>query len=193
MPIDVFNTTGDDTQMSSQYFRKIFLPILQIGILILPTAVVGFDTSNEEATCQSIGFKRKTEAFANCVLELISRNQSAKESSSNDPDDATCRKYGFRPKSNEYAQCRLQIDQARQEGQRQQAQYEAQIAEQKKQRSQAAGLALMQMGAGISSGAYNASNGYGSLPTPPNPNRTYILPGGRIMNCTTTGSVTNCF
>ena len=158
------------------------------------------DTSLEEATCADIGFKRKTESFAKCVLDLVGRQSNQTNTASNDPDDLTCKKYGFKPKTNEYASCRLQIDQARQDAQRQQAQYsqqqqqyQAQQEEQKRQRSVAAGLALMQMGAGISSGAYNPSNGYGSLPTPPNLNRTYILPNGKVMNCTTTGTVTNCF
>ena len=175
-----------------------------VAILIFSTTANAIDTSAEEAVCQSIGFKKKTDSFANCVLELLDRRASSKPTSaSNDPDDATCRKYGFRPRSNEYATCRLQIDQARQDAQRQQAQYneqqrqyQAQLDEQKKQRNQAQGLALMQMGAGISSGAYNVRNGYGTLPTPPAPldsPRTYILPGGKAMTCTTTGSVTNCF
>lgn len=158
------------------------------------------DTSTEEKVCIDLGFRKKTEGYANCVLELMSRNTAPAQVATNDPDDATCRRYGFKPKSNEYATCRLQIDQAKQDAQRQQAQYDqqqkqyqAQLEEQKKQKSRAAGLALMQMGAGISSGAYNATNGYGTLPTPPNPNRTYIMPGGGIMNCHTVNNVTTCF
>jgi len=176
---------------------------LFVLFLFFSTHSFGIDTSKEEATCVDIGFKRKTPAFANCVLQLIERDSASVSTVSSDPDDATCRRYGFKPKTNEYATCRLQIDQAKQDAQRQQAQYveqqrqyQAQLDEQKKQRNQAQGLALMQMGAGISSGAYNARNGYGTLPTPPAPMdspRTYILPGGKAMTCTTTGSVTNCF
>lgn len=161
------------------------------------------DTGPEEAACIQLGFKKKTEQFGNCVIVLVSKKRVATEASSLDPDDATCRKYGFIPNTNEYAACRLQIDQAKQDAQRQQAQYndqqrqyQAQLDEQKKQRNQAQGMALMQMGAGISSGAYNARNGYGTLPTAPTPlesPRTYILPGGKAMTCTTTGSVTNCY
>jgi hypothetical protein len=161
----------------------------------------GIVMNTEEATCLDLGFKRKTEAYGNCVLELQGRKESI--SNTSDPDDATCRKYGFKPKSNEYAQCRLQIDQAKQDAQRQQAhfiqqqrQYQAQLDEQQRQRSVAAGMALFQLGNGISSGAYNANNSYGTRPnppSPPNPSSTYFLPGGRTMNCTTTGTVTNCF
>jgi hypothetical protein len=167
----------------------------------VPSKANNIVANPEEATCLDLGFKRKTEAYGNCVLELQGRKESA--STTSDPDDATCRKYGFKPKSNEYAQCRLQIDQAKQDAQRQQAQfmqqqrqYQAQLDEQQRQRSVAAGMALFQLGNGISSGAYNANNSYGTRPTPPsppNPSSTYFLPGGRTMNCTTTGTVTNCF
>jgi hypothetical protein len=203
--IDVFNATGDDVNMPIKNTIKIELCWLSmVAILIFSTTVNAIDTSAEETVCQSIGFKKKTDSFANCVLELLDRRASSNSiSNSNDPDDSTCRKYGFRPRSNEYATCRLQIDQARQDAQRQQAQYneqqrqyQAQLDEQKKQRNQAQGMALMQMGAGISSGAYNARNGYGTLPNPPallDSPRTYILPGGKAMTCSTTGSVTNCF
>ena len=156
------------------------------------------DTSAEEATCVEIGFKRKTPSFANCVLELLDRKDS-NVVQSNDPDDLTCRGYGFKPRSNEYATCRLQIDQAKQDAQRQQAQYlqqqqqyQAQLEEQKRQRRVATGLALMQMGAGSPSGLQGANNPY-SPPSAPNLTRTYTLPGGKMLNCTTTGTVTNCF
>lgn len=161
------------------------------------------DSASEEATCLELGFKKKTEPYANCVIELLGRKQSVAQENPNDPDDATCRKYGFKPKTNEYATCRQQIEQARVQAaqqqaqyQQQQRQYQAQLDEQQRQRSVAAGMALFQLGTGITSGAYNANNSYGTRPTPPtapNPSSTYFLPGGRTMNCTTTGTVTNCF
>ena len=76
-------------------------------------------TSSEEASCIEMGFKRKTESFGNCVLELMGRRDAA--IAGGDPDGATCIKYGFKPKSPEYASCRLQIDQARQQAQQNQA------------------------------------------------------------------------
>jgi len=195
--------------------------IITFGLLLFVAHANALDTTKEENTCAYIGFKKGTESFGNCVLELIDRNKKAASKNVTTPtqtvkvittkpepqavgdgsvDDSTCQKYGFKPRSNEYASCRLQIDQAKQDAQRQEAQfaeqqkqYEAQLEEQKRQRKIASGIALMQMGAGLSSGAYNANNAYGALPTPPNPNRTYVLPGGKMMNCTTTGSVTQCF
>lgn len=170
--------------------------------LALHTSSIAFalDTSYEEEQCTDIGFKRKTGAFANCVIELLERSSATPPN----PDDVTCRKYGFKPKTDNYAACRQQIDMARQDAQRQQAQYaqqraeyDAQLAEQKRERDRQRSLAMLQLGLGMMSGRYNASNAYGSIPQAPAPpenlNRTYILPGGKMMNCSTTGSVTTCF
>ena len=170
------------------------------------------DTSEQEAACQDIGFKKKTPAFANCVLELMDRSQSQKAPpqqvqtySSNDPDDSTCQKYGFKPRTNEYANCRQQIDIARQQAQQQQAQYDeqkrqydAQMAEYKKRRDTAANLALMQCGLNMmSTGNCSGVRNVGPAPIAPiAPNygpRTYFLPGNRMMTCTTSGNITNCF
>jgi len=163
------------------------------------------ETSAEEKICSEIGFKKKTEAFGRCVLELLERNNASNTKAnhtpqSSDPDDATCKKYGFRSGSNEYASCRLQIDQARQDAQRQQAQfqqqqrqYEAQLEAQRDAKSRAAGLALLNLGLGtMAGGSFPGTAPVAPVP-PQNFNRTYTLPGGRIMNCTTTGTMTNCF
>jgi len=158
------------------------------------------DTSAEESSCAEIGFKRKTPAFANCVLELLDRKEERQAvARATDPDDATCRKYGFKPKTTEYASCRLQIDQARQVAIAQNAQFQqqqAQYAEAKRQQSVKANLALMQMGLGMMAGGGGSSSGggsYGPAPLAPNPTRTYILPNNKMMTCTTAGSTTNCF
>ena len=168
------------------------------------------DTSTEEKTCVDIGFKRKTEAFGNCVIELVNRNsgsgsrQGVQQSSSADPDDATCRKYGFKVGTNEYAQCKQQIDIARADAQRQQAQfdqqqkqYQDQLDAQKKRRSDAANMAMLGVGLGMMAGGggYNSGSGAGPVApiAPQIQNRTYILPGGQRMNCSTTGTITNCF
>jgi hypothetical protein len=158
-------------------------------------------TASEEATCIEMGFKRKTESFGNCVLELMGRKDTALAGA--DPDGATCIKYGFKPKSSEYASCRLQIDQARQQAQQNQAQFlEQKRAYDKadKQRRIDASMKLMDMGQRIASGqngadAYRQANGLAPLqsPTPPMQTQTYMLPNNKMMTCTTAGSVTNCF
>lgn len=191
--------------LKNTYYKIAAYLFMAMGGAYVPFATA-MNTIVEEETCQSIGFKKKTEGFASCVLELLDRrsSQASATPAQNNPDDATCRKYGFKPQTNEYATCRQLIDQARKEALIQesqfaekQRQYEDQLAEQQRQRKVSSGIALMQMGAGITSGAYNSRNAYGALPSPPvspqNLNRTYILPGGKMMNCTTTGAVTNCF
>ncbi|MBU3598566.1 hypothetical protein [Polynucleobacter bastaniensis] len=158
-------------------------------------------TSSEEASCSDMGFKRKTESFGNCVLELMERKDTAVAGA--DPDGATCIKYGFKPKSPEYASCRLQIDQARQQAQQNQAQFlEQKQAYDKadKQRRIDASMKLMDMGQRMTSGqspadAYRQANGLAPLqpPVAPMQTRTYMLPNNKMMTCTTAGSVTNCF
>lgn len=162
-----------------------------------------FDTSNEEKTCVDIGFKLKTESFGNCVLELLERNSSSntqsKQAPITSPDDATCRQYGFKLSSSEYASCRLQIDQARQDAQRQQAnfqqqqrQYETQLKAQRDQQDRAAWFEIYKEGRGMMSGG-NLNYPAPIPPVAPQNNRWYNLPGGKSLYCTTSGTVTNCF
>ncbi len=183
--------------------RTKFIKITNLAIVCLMSAsVCAFDTSSEEKICSDIGFKRKTEAFGNCVLDLLERNKSS-SLAANDPDDATCKKYGFRQGTSDYAKCRQQIDMAKQQAnqdrlrfEEEQRRYKAQLEEQKRQRERAAGMAMLGMGLGMMSGQSpgNYSNYSATPPSPPqNMNRTYVLPGGKIMNCNTTGSITNCF
>ena len=158
----------------------------------------GINTSSEEATCQSIGFKKKTEEFASCVLELINRKTGSAVNASNDPDDVTCRKYGFKLNTDPYALCRQQIAQARQEAKRQQEEYavkQSQYAAQQKQKNIQANLALMQIGLGMMGGGNAASGGSASVaPVPPSSApKTYILPNNKMMTCTTTGQIFQCF
>lgn len=184
------------------------LKLIPIGALLIiygihSSATYALDTSSEEAQCLDIGFKKKTPAFADCVLELVERKPGGTAESNT--DDTTCRKYGFKPKSEAYAACRQQIDMARQDAERQQAQYaqqraeyEAQLAEQKKERDRQRNMAMMQMGLGLLTGkTAGGAPGYGTIPQAPTPpqnmNRTYVLPGGKMMNCNTTGSLTTCF
>jgi type II secretory pathway pseudopilin PulG len=158
------------------------------------------DTNSEEATCVDMGFKKKTEGYGKCVLELLDRKENAV--ASNDPDDATCTKYGFKRKTDEYAKCRQQIDSARAQARQQQAQFAAQQA-QYKQRLEAyqdaqerqawlgvmrIGLAMMGQNAGGGGGYYGPAP---VAPVAPGP-RTYVLPNNQVMTCNTTGNITNC-
>jgi hypothetical protein len=131
--------------------RKYTNALITIGILICPIYSFGIDTKEEERTCSEIGFKKKTEAHADCVLELLERKQklsSKKESkeiskaptSQESPnvspakpqavkgdgsaDDLACVKFGFIVGTQEYANCRLQMDTAKRQAQQKQAEYE---------------------------------------------------------------------
>ena len=50
--------------------------------LMISTGAWALDTSVEEFTCKEIGFKPKTEKFANCVLELYERKSKGSTSNS---------------------------------------------------------------------------------------------------------------
>ena len=192
--------------------------ILIFFLVSFNTHVFAIDTSKEEKTCSEIGFKRKTEAFANCVLELVQRNnstqsvsvQSNRSSSSqvttNNPDDALCVQYGFKVNTNEFAQCKQQIHNARQQAQLQQQQYEQQKRqydeqqaliekERKRQQSQR----LFDMSQRLASGQSLTDVGRAGMGLPPlqqptlPSNQTFVMPNGRTMTCTTTGTITNCF
>jgi hypothetical protein len=58
--------------MNTKIVASIFLA--SIG-LVLPTRAS--DLSQFETTCADIGFNKNTEAFGDCVLELVSRNKKA--------------------------------------------------------------------------------------------------------------------
>ena len=118
-------------------------------------------------------------------------------------DDFVCKKYGFRPNTQAYANCRLQIDVAKREMQQQQAQYMAQqqqfeaaqeTARERRQNEFLLGMGLRMMGGQSPAGAYvDQSVGAPMYQPPPPSTRTYSFPNGRMMTCTTNGSVTNCF
>lgn len=127
--------------------------------------------------CISFGFKQNTEGYAQCRLKLeLAEQQSERETAFAEADE--------RRRQEALKEQAAQLKRDQQDRRRQ---YEAQIAEQKRQREVAAGLALMQMGSGMYSQPPAA-------PKPANPiNQTIVTPGGKIVNCHTTGSVTNCF
>lgn len=186
--------------------------IIVLALSTFAKVSMAIDTSSAEKTCVEIGFKKKTEAFGNCVLELINRNgggQGARNSGNGEggSDDATCKSYGFNPGSQGYSQCKQNIDIARQQGAQQQAQYEQQnrqyqeqLAAYQKQVKQVQAQRSLDMGLRMM-GGQSAQDAYLSIgtgapiaPLTPAPStRTYMLPGGKTMNCTTTGPVTNCF
>jgi len=174
------------------------------------------DTTADEKTCSEIGFKRKTEPFANCVLELIQRKGGSRntvqsvsnQTVSNNPDDTTCINFGFKVGTNDFAQCKLQINTARQQSQLQQRQYEEQkrqydeqqakiAADKDKQDRRKAAEVFLRYGSGQSVTNAIADTAAGrpfpqTRPQPPQ-QTTLMLPGGKMVHCETVGNVTNCF
>lgn len=55
------------------------LILLGYLLCLMPYTVQAFDTSKFEAACSDIGFKKKSEPFADCVLELIAREKRANQ------------------------------------------------------------------------------------------------------------------
>lgn len=175
---------------------KITLVVLVLGVNVS----WALDTSSEENTCAEIGFKRKTEPFANCVLELVRRKSNKAPVSaapppvvSSNPDDAICLNNGYKPGTNEFTQCRLQINNAK-----------AQAAKEAQDQKEAA--AYRELGAvgarmmaspspyffqGLGA-ALNGQVAPGPPPMDMSGPRIYNLPGGKTLNCTTMGNVTNC-
>lgn len=173
-------------------------------LLMICSQAMALDLTNYENTCADIGFKKKTPAFGECVLELHSREgktspakqkqvQATNNQGDGTPDHATCAKYGFQAGTTEYSQCRMQIDTARTQARQQQNEYEQQLAAQKKAKEEAQGEALFLLGMGMLSGsAPKRSNFNNSFIEPPQLDRIYNLPGGKFMRCSTMGMVTNC-
>ena len=112
------------------------------SILILSLAshnAFALDTSVQEKICVDIGFKPKTEKFASCVIELVSRNQNleraqAARQQSNRNDEAIAEQLRIQ---NEREAERLRLEQER----------EAKAAEQRKNQ------ALINFGLSLMGGA----------------------------------------
>jgi hypothetical protein len=186
--------------------RSTFIKIVLSLLVLIPEIALSLDTLDEEKKCKEIGFKKNTEAYGNCVLELIDRKKSESSISavSNDADGQLCLRYGYKPNTNDFANCKLKIDQARADAASRQAaydenkrQFDAQMAEYQRQKAIAANMALMQCGLNMMSGASCSGARVGPPPIAPRPlspmTQTITMPSGRTVNCTTTGSITNCY
>jgi hypothetical protein len=164
------------------------------------------DLVKHELICEDIGFKRKTEAFGKCVLELVDRDQTSESTSSISAEDQTCQSYGFKPKTQAFSECKFKLDMAKQESQRaierynrEKAEYDQQMALIQREREKARAMKQLELGLRMMGGQspVNAINSLGTgapiSPTTPLPiNQTITTPSGRMINCTTIGNNTNC-
>jgi hypothetical protein len=156
----------------------------KVALFIFVTSQVAFalDLTGYENQCADIGFKRKTPAFGECVLELDGRAKSAKvntvekskqqqatvRSADGDgaPDHQTCSQFGFSVGTPQYSDCRLKISIAKQEQaqrqlayeaelrryQEEQSRYEAKLADYERQKEIQKSLALMKFGLSLAGG-----------------------------------------
>jgi len=140
-------------------------------------------------------------------IKIAAENNRILREGDGTPDDELCKRYGFKPSSEAYGQCRLQIDTAKQQAAQQQEiyeqqrrQYEAQVAAADREKNQRRSAAMFEFGmrmlSGQSAASAAATVGTGAPLGPPQvPVSTmqYMLPGNKMMTCTTTGNMTNCF
>ena len=134
-------------------------------------------------------------------------------------EDKTCKKFGYKFPSVAYSDCRLKIELAQREAAERKIEFEAQMKVYRAQQAEyeeknriyqervdkdakriqaqrSLDMGLRMMGGQSPQDAY-LSIGTGAPIAPLAPQesilpRTYVMPGGKVMNCTTTGSVTNC-
>jgi hypothetical protein len=129
--------------------------------------------AEHEATCSELGFKKKTQAYGECVLELDQRETAgraqavkqalqqtqiqAQQKGDGTNEHQMCAKFGFTVGSASYSDCRLKIDIAqREQAQRQaaydieqqryqeeQRRYDAQVAEYERQKEKQKGEAFL--------------------------------------------------
>ena len=120
--------------------------------------------------CDSFGFERGTGAHAECAMKLYinEQNQMNQQSQTMASDPTASR--------NQQASALA----------RQQAIQEAILKEQERVRRMEQSMKLIELGTGIATGSL------GGRSTPKMQSHTYTI-NGQIINCTTTGSITNCF
>jgi hypothetical protein len=161
------------------------------------------DTDLAESECERIGYKRKTEKYAECVLELFSRmkkNNVAQLPKNLSQEGKQCIEIGYLYNSAEFSNCQIQLRQLASQEQHYRAQqesYNQQLQLQQKQQNIYEAEILL----GIANRAFN----YGSnnIPSaviinqsspslsPPLPLRLR-LPSGNNVNCSYVGATYSC-
>ena len=134
----------------------------------ITTTSIEKNQSNSNSQCKEFGFSEGSANFSNCVLQL------------------------------ELAKKRSAENEARYNAER--AEYERQLAAIEREKERRRGAAFLELGARMM-GGQRPIEALGSLgtgapiaPSRPSPiNQTITLPGGRMISCTTMGTMTNCF
>jgi hypothetical protein len=150
--------------------------------------------------------KEKARLEKERLAQKLEEERIAKEGDGT-TEDLLCKKYGLKPLTNGYAECRMRLDFAKAESQKKQEQYEKekaeydrQVAAIQKEREKQRAMRQLELGLRMMGGQspIDAVNSVGTgapiAPSRPTPiNQTITMPNGRMINCTTFGTNTNCF
>ena len=128
--------------------------IIKVAVTLLlsfSSSIVMADLAQHEATCAELGFKKRTPAYGECVLELDQRQKVAmiaaekqeqikrqenfnreseiakqhiQQRDDGSVEHQTCHRFGFVVGTPSYSECRLKIDIAKREQAQRQATYE---------------------------------------------------------------------
>lgn len=180
--------------------------LISVALLCLIwTNCFAMDLSQYEILCSEIGFKKKTEAYGQCVLDLAEKNKIL--STPKSEDEQLCRGYGFKPNTANFSECKLKLEMAKRQSidaqekyNKEKADYDRQMAAIQKERERQRAMKQLELGLRMMGGQspVDAVNSVGTgapiaprVPTPTN--QTITLPNGRMINCSTFGTMTNCF
>ena len=132
--------------------RTSIVKVAAIFFLLASANIFAADLSAHEQTCADLGFKKRTPAYGDCVLELdrrgrtLSNSQAAQEADrqraeqqrqaqeqqravaargDGSPDHQTCAGFGFVAGTTPYSECRMRISIAKREAQQRQASFDA--------------------------------------------------------------------
>ena len=171
--------------------RSSIIKVVFTLLYVFAVRVSAAGLAEHEATCAEIGFKKKTQAYGECVLELDQRANAARTQVIKQPQQTTqaqqngdgtkehqtCAQFGFVVGTSPYSDCRLKIDIAkREQAQRQatfdaeqsryqeeQRRYDQQVAEYQREKERQKGLALLRFSAALAGGTSpNAIENFGN-------------------------------
>lgn len=140
-----------------------YILISIIGIASWASVNSAVDLGVYKEQCADFGYKKGTEKFGSCVLELRRRakgsqaktNQVVERIATGDgsTEDQQCQRFGFNPGTSEYSNCMMQLSVAAETARRelaiyneQKRAYDAEVARVKKAKQDAASFALLEAG-----------------------------------------------
>ncbi len=188
---------------------KLLLFFMAFLIINISTSIAD-ELDSYKATCKDIGFKPKTPAFGDCVLELRKRGQAGEtqqeqQSSRSAVTSQAKSKESYEDQATEYFRRQQEEFQRRNdeeyarrlaEYERQKAEYDARLAALEKEKERQKGLKLLELGLRMSAGqsARDASMATaGMMPIPPSmPNNNSFRAMENYRITTPSGSLINC-